>query len=189
MQARHWRIVFIGCSLMLLVGGWMRSAAARPRPTTALFLPIILGETTPQPTPTPPAVATPVATATIPPQPITDEGPVAITAIFYDGIVPSRESDEYVEIKNVSAQSFQLHQWELSDSDGMRFFFPPFELLPNQVCRVYTNEVHAEWCGFSFGSGRAIWLNSGPDEATLRDASGTIVDQCAYQGGDTIKLC
>jgi hypothetical protein len=30
---------------------------------------------------------------------------------------------------------------------------------PGQTRRVYANESHLETCGFSFGSGKAIWNN------------------------------
>jgi len=52
-------------------------------------------------------------------------------------------------------------------------------MQPGQVCRVYTNEYHPEWCGFSFGSGSAIWNNSG-DCAYLRDSEGRLIDTFCY---------
>jgi hypothetical protein len=37
-----------------------------------------------------------------------------------------------------------------------------FAVQPGQVCRVYTNEVHPGWCGFSFGNADYdyAWLGS-----------------------------
>jgi hypothetical protein len=29
-------------------------------------------------------------------------------------------------------------------------------MQPGQVFRVYTNEYHPEWCGFSYGSGALL---------------------------------
>ena len=46
-------------------------------------------------------------------------------------------------------------------------------------CRVYTNEHHPESCGFSFGSGSAIWNNKG-DYGHLYDASGAEVSTYCY---------
>lgn len=34
-------------------------------------------------------------------------------------------------------------------------------------------------CGFSYGSGTAIWNNTGVT-ATLRDGSGTLIDEYSY---------
>ena len=52
-------------------------------------------------------------------------------------------------------------------------------IQPGQECRIYTNEFHPEWCGFSYGSGSAIWNNTG-DCANLRDGQGTQIDQYCY---------
>jgi hypothetical protein len=103
---------------------------------------------------------------------------VNITTIFYDG-AGSQEPDEYVETKNDDTKPIQLQNWTLSDAANHVFTFPSFVFQPGQVCRVYTNEVHPEWCGFSYGSGSAIWNNSG-DTATLRDGNGTVVDSYTY---------
>jgi hypothetical protein len=59
------------------------------------------------------------------------------------------------------------------------FTFPNYLTEPGQVCWVYTNEYHPEWCGFSYGSGSAIWNNSG-DCAELRDSYGDTVDTYCY---------
>ena len=124
-------------------------------------------------TPSPSDTPTPTATE----QPNTT-GDISIVEIFYDG-ASGQEPDEYVEIKNDDAKPIQLQNWTLSDAAGHVFTFPSFVFQPEQVCRVYTNEVHPEWCGFSYGSGAAIWNNSG-DTATLRDGNGTLVDMYTY---------
>jgi hypothetical protein len=59
------------------------------------------------------------------------------------------------------------------------FVFPAFLMQPGQTCRVYTNEDHPEWCGFSYGRGSAIWNNDG-DCAYLRDSGGVLVDSYCY---------
>jgi hypothetical protein len=126
------------------------------------------------PTPTPAAGATPAP------------GPrVVIRCIFYDGLVPRTEADEYVEIQNVGDAPQSLEGWVLKDvSEGYpSFTFPDFDLEPGQTVRVYTNEMHPEWGGFSFGSPRAIWSNSDPDTAALFDRRGTEVSRMSYPPG------
>jgi hypothetical protein len=54
------------------------------------------------------------------------------------------------------------------------FTFPSHVMGPGEVCRIYTNEDHPEWCGFNYGSGSAIW-NNGGDCADLRDSHGESV--------------
>jgi competence protein ComEC len=105
-------------------------------------------------------------------------GNVKITNLFYDG-TGTAEPDEYVEIQNEESQPVQLQGWSLSDESNHIFTFPAFVMQPSQICRIYTNENHPEWCGFNYGSGEAIWNNSG-DTATLRDGQGNIVNQFPY---------
>jgi hypothetical protein len=72
--------------------------------------------------------------------------------------------------------------WVLKDiSDGSpSFTFPSYILKPGQSIRVYTNEVHPEYGGFSFGRGSAIWNNSDPDTAALFNAQGQEVSRKSY---------
>jgi competence protein ComEC len=109
-------------------------------------------------------------------------GNVQITYIFYDGIVPRTESDEYVEITNLGDISQNLKGWVLMDiSDGYpSFTFPSYVLAPGAKVRVYTNEIHPEWGAFSFGSGKAVWNNSSPDIAVLKNGQGQEVSSKSY---------
>jgi hypothetical protein len=107
---------------------------------------------------------------------------IQITKIFYDGLVYQTESDEYVEITNFGDEPVDLKGWVLKDiSEGYpSFTFPSYELQPNQSIRVYTNEIHPEYGGFSFGYGRAIWNNTNPDTAALYNAEGQEVSRKSY---------
>ncbi len=107
---------------------------------------------------------------------------VQITYIFYNGLVPRAESDEYVEITNLGGQAQDLAGWTLKDiSEGYpSFTFPSYILDPGESIRVYTNEYHHEWGGFSFEYGRAIWSNSEPDVAVLYNKQGKAVSQKSY---------
>jgi beta-lactamase superfamily II metal-dependent hydrolase len=107
---------------------------------------------------------------------------VQITYIFYDGVVPSTESDEYVEITNLGDTSQDLEGWVLKDiSEGYpSLTFPTYILQPGKSIRVYTNEIHPEYGGFSFGSGKAVWNNSSPDTAVLKNTQGQEVSRKSY---------
>jgi len=123
---------------------------------------------TERPTQTPrPPTATPLAIQ------------VAIRAIFYDGITAS-ESDEHAELVNTGRDAVNLKGWRLNaGTEGQDFVFPDFTLQPGQTCRVYTNEVHTDTGGFSFGSKQAIWANKG-DCGYLFDAAGAQVAKRCY---------
>ena len=107
---------------------------------------------------------------------------VQITHIFYDGQVPRVESDEYVEITNLGTEPVDLADWVLKDiSQGYpSFTFPSYVIQPGEKIRVYTNEIHAEYGGFSFAYSSAIWNNSDPDAAALCNAHGQEVSRKSY---------
>lgn len=130
------------------------------------------------PTPTPNA-PTPTPTTT-PPVP----GDVVISYVRYDGEVSLKESDEYAEIINLGAAAVNLDGWRLNAGNVEQdYLFGGFVLAPGQRCRVYTNEVHSQYCGLSFGIDGAIWYNQG-DCGHLYDASGTEVSRYCYYGED-----
>lgn len=103
---------------------------------------------------------------------------ISIANIFYDGS-GDKEPDEYIVIRNDSDGAVQLQGWRLHDEANHIFRFPEFLIQPGQECRIYTNEIHTDTCGFSFGeTGSAVWNNSG-DCVTLLDA----------QGNEVVKRC
>ncbi len=107
---------------------------------------------------------------------------ILITRIFYDGLVRQVESDEYVEITNAGEQAQDLAGWILKDvSEGYpSFIFPSYVLAPGKSIRVYTNEHHLEWGGFSFEYSQAIWHNTEPDVAVLYNREGKEVSRKSY---------
>jgi hypothetical protein len=137
----------------------------------------------PTPTNTPPPTSTAMPTATPSPTPTStpmpqSSGDVNIIDIFFDG-AGSSEPDEYVQIRNDDTVPVQLGNWTFSDAANHVFTFPNFIMQPGQTCRVYTNQNHPQWCGFNYGSGTAIWNNSG-DCATLKNSGGGTVDTFCY---------
>jgi hypothetical protein len=162
-----------------------------PTPTpTAAATPATTSEPTPTPSPSPTATTRPTATATraptSTPQPTptsTPTGPdLQIAHVFHDGVVSRQEPDEYVEIVNRGDAPASLEGWSLTDIDdgSPTFIFPSGFVAPGGVVRVYTNEVHPEWGGYSFGRGTAIWNNCEPDTAGLLDAAGQLVSSKSY---------
>ena len=170
--SRIWRTDEQG-TILITSDGFTYTVQGEIPPGEFVFLPLVVR---PMQISTPTPTQTPTAT---PPQPPGTSGNVQITNIFYDGIVSSSEPDEYVEIKNIDKVSIQLLNWTLRDIANHVFTFPNFVIQPNQTCRVYTNQNHPEWCGFSYGSGSAIWNNTG-DTAYLRNANGILIDQFSY---------
>ena len=143
--------------------------AATPAPTPTLLptpTPSPQPTATPQPTPTPrptsgpTATARPTATPTSTPYP-TNTG-LVIECIFYDGMVPRSEADEYVQIVNDGSAAVDLKGWKLKDlgNRGPEFNFESaYSLKVGEQIRVYTNQIHPRWGSFSFNRKSAIWIN------------------------------
>lgn len=107
-------------------------------------------------------------------------GGIEISAIFYNGSAGKNEPDEYVEIRNRGSVPLQLKDWSLEDKAHHRFVFPEFEIAPEQVCRIYTNQDHTEWCGFSFRFDESAIWNNGGDCAYLADSQGQAAAEYCY---------
>lgn len=121
----------------------------------------------------------PAPTATPVPQQ-TGTPKVIISYVYYDGEVYRTEDDEYAVITNNGNVPQNLGGWLLNAGDPYQdFHFPNYILNPGQSVRVYTNEVHPETGGFSFGIGRAIWNNQG-DCGELYNSSGANVSEYCY---------
>lgn len=115
-----------------------------------------------------------------PTSPAASGGNVILQNIFFDGTKGRTEPDEYAEIANVGSDPVNLSGWNLNaGAKGQDFYFPDFTIQPGQVCRVYTNEVHPESCGFSFHSDQALWRNSG-DCGYLYNREGIEVSKKCY---------
>ena len=57
---------------------------------------------------------------------------------------------------------------------------PVFVFTSGGVVRVYTNQIHQEWGGYSFGRGTTIWNNCDPDIAVLTNPDGVVVSTKTY---------
>jgi hypothetical protein len=162
-------------------------SALTPTPTVSSIAPPPVLTSTPTQTSAPSITYTPTQTElpTNTPTPTESQTPsntgnLIIRTIYYDGQVPYVESDEYAEIKNIGSWAVNVSGWRLNAGDpGQNFYFPSFVFQPGQTCRVYTNEIHLDTCGFSFGSGSALWINSG-DCGYLYGADGGLVHVLCY---------
>jgi endonuclease YncB( thermonuclease family) len=108
---------------------------------------------------------------------------VQITGMQRDGAISPNEPDEWVEITNQGTVAEDLTGWHLDSergaASGQVFHFSSGLIMqPGQVCRVYTDEVHPEWCGLSFGYRKSgVWSNSEPDAAVLFDGGEAVVSR------------
>jgi len=131
--------------------------------------------------PSTPAANTPPPTLSPQPQPTpAGNSGLVIAAIHYRGEIKPDEPDEYCEIRNDGLAAVDLAGWrQNAGSEGQDLIFPSFHLQPGQACCVYTNQVHPETCGFSFGRSGALWRNRG-DCGRLYDPTGALVAESCY---------
>ena len=105
---------------------------------------------------------------------------ICITHINFDGKVSKTEADEYVEMTNTSSHWLDISGWTLTTHHSAEFVFPNTSVVaPHQRIRVYTNQIHPESGGYSFGSHKAIWNNNG-GTATLSDDREHQVSSLSY---------
>jgi subtilisin family serine protease len=107
---------------------------------------------------------------------------LVLTDLVYDGRIVPSESDEYVELQNQGIAAQDMTGWRITSvRGGQTYFFSSLVMQPGQICRLYTNEVHPEWCGLNWLKPTAQWNNTG-DRANLIDQSGKVTSSMGYGG-------
>ncbi len=103
---------------------------------------------------------------------------VRITHVEYN---PSGDDvqGEYVRIENAGGRPADLTDWTLRDDANHTFTFPTFTLGTGASVKVWTKGGMGTTTDLYWGSGSAIWNNTG-DCAYLRDGAGTPVDTYCY---------
>lgn len=86
---------------------------------------------------------------------------------------------EYVRIENFADAAQEMTGWTLRDEANRTFTFPVFTLPVSGVVQVWTGSGTNTATDLYWGSGTAIWNNTG-DTAYLRDAAGEGVDTYTY---------
>lgn len=161
---------WIAASLVTDAPGGLAVVGAPEAPT----LPAVAAEPAGTAAPAVPATSTPT------PEAPTAGGPVIVESIFYDGDVPDVESDEYIVLFNRGAAPVNVGGWRINAGDEGQDFWLPSSVLPaGGRIRVYTNEVHPESGGLSYGSAKPVWLNKG-DCGYLYDATGSEASRFCY---------
>ena len=109
-----------------------------------------------------------------------------IECIFFDGAILNTEADEYVQLLNNTGAAVDLQDWtvqDVSEGEPAFTFKQSFPLNPGQRIRVYTNQTHPEWGGFSFAWPGPVWNNNQPDVAGLSHPAGHLISARTYPPG------
>jgi len=104
---------------------------------------------------------------------------VYISAVQFDAPGDDRQNlnAEWVRLTNRGDGLVLLAGWTLSDKTGSRpYVFPAFVLMPQSSVTIYSGSGKMNETSLYMGLDTPIWSNTG-DVATLKDGSGTIIDQ------------
>ena len=104
---------------------------------------------------------------------------VYISALQFDAPGDDRQNlnQEWVRLTNRGDGPVLIAGWTLSDKTGSHpYVFPAFVLMPESSVTIYSGSGKMNDSSLFMGLDTPIWSNSG-DVATLKDGSGTIIDQ------------
>jgi competence protein ComEC len=147
-------------------------------------------KTTTSPTFTIPSIRTnitvPIPSFTLPATPVNLSFPqignassVYISAVQFDAPNDDRRNlnAEWVRLTNRGDGLVLLAGWTLSDkTNSQPYVFPAFVLMPESSVTIYSGSGKMNDTALFMGRDTPVWGNSG-DVATLKDGSGTIIDQ------------
>ena len=104
---------------------------------------------------------------------------IYISAVQFDAPGDDRQNlnNKWVRLTNLGDGLVLLAGWTLSDKTGSQpYVFPAFVLMPKSSVTIYSGRGKMNDTALFMGRDTPIWSNSG-DVATLKDGSGTIIDQ------------
>ncbi|WP_307827798.1 lamin tail domain-containing protein [Planomonospora sp. ID82291] len=109
---------------------------------------------------------------------------VEIVKVYYDSPGADRRSNsslnaEYVTIKNITRRTIDLEGWTIRDKAAYRYTFGPIVLKPGKTLTLRTGQGD-DGTSSVFWNRRAYVWNNDTDTASLRNASGKLIDSCSY---------
>ena len=106
-----------------------------------------------------------------------------------DDLTNTALNKEWVQIHNYGVKPWTLTGWSLRDVTGYKFRFPEgFTVQPGATITVHTGSGSNRTYHLYWGQGSYIWNNTG-DKAILKNATGKVVDTCAYDGDGSTVTC
>lgn len=150
--------------------------------STPTSTPSATATATPSATPTdtaiplPTSTSTPTATATLAPSDVQVNG--FCSQFDAPGNDHENLNEEWVCFSNRGGDA-DMTNWQVEDEANHSYQFPSFMLPVGVTVRLHTGSGTDTAADLYWGSGRAIWNNSG-DIVYLYDSSGNLVDEYSY---------
>lgn len=107
-----------------------------------------------------------------------EKSPVRISNVSFVAPSPERANlnEEWVEVENTGNVDVDLTGWSISDEQEHRYVFPDgFRLGAGARVKVHTGTGTDTQADLYWGRSVPVWNNDG-DRATLRNASGSVID-------------
>ncbi len=88
-------------------------------------------------------------------------------------------NDEYVIMKNISGEQFNIKGWNIKDSATNIYEFEKYIFLPNTNIYLFTGRGEDKGNNFYWGKSQPVW-NNDHDTLYLRDSNGHLIDIYDY---------
>jgi Lamin Tail Domain len=120
-------------------------------------------------------------------------GCVQISKISYDSPgsdtgANSSLNAEWVQLHNRCATAKSLSGWTIRDVASHVYKFGSYTLKAGGYVKVHTGRGSNTGADRYWGQGWYIWNNTG-DTATLKAATGSLLDSCRFSGGGATVAC
>jgi Lamin Tail Domain len=127
------------------------------------------------------AAVLPLAT---PATPALAASPIKLGRIYYDSPGADTGSNtslnaEWFTVRNTGTRTVNLTGWTVRDASSHVFRFGTFYLKAGYSVRVHTGKGSGTATNRYWNRSWYVWNNTG-DKATMRNASGTFIDSCAW---------
>jgi hypothetical protein len=117
-----------------------------------------------------------------------------IHEIYYNSPGPDTGSNssldhEWVQLRNTSASQINLTGWTLRDKQGHVYTFGTYAIKAHGYVKIHTGSGTNTQTDRYWGHHWYVWNNTG-DQATIKNRTGTVIDQCSYTGTSLgYKIC
>lgn len=119
---------------------------------------------------------------------------VRITKIAFDSpgadspVTNAKLNAEWIRVTNHFHTARRLTGWKIRDASGHVYKFGEFKLGAGSSVRVHTGKGANTRADRYWRLDHYVWNNSG-DTAVLKNAGGTVIDRCTYNGAGSSTSC